>query len=1046
MEKRLTLFLTCLFLSIGMAMAQMQINGTVVSADDGQPVVGASVIVHGTKTGTATNVDGKFTLNVPKGAKLMVSYVGMVTKTVAAAHNMTIRLVSDDSKLDEVIVVAYGTAKKSTYTGSAVHVDSKRLDRVQAADATKALEGMVAGLSVTSPSGRAGESTVMRIRGIGSLNASSSPLIILDGAPYSGDINAINTKDIASINVLKDAASAALYGARGANGVIMITTKSGDKGKVQVSFDARIGSNQRAVPEYDIITDPGMYYKLTWEGLKNSVTFKEEPEENPGQWASANLVDMLGGYNIYKTPDDKVVDEKGNLTKAPVRYEDAARFNDWMGTLYEPKTREEYNMSITKGSAKSKVYFSVGYLNDRGFSMKTDFERLTTRMSYDSDITDWLRIGASSQFAKTTAQNPAQTEEGNFSNLFMWSRMIAPIYPIYKHDKDGKILRDAHGEMVYDDSQSRQYAGGSNLIRQTQLNITKNINYYLTQNARVDVKLPYNFKFSSTATFNGNWWRWTNMMNPLVGDGQAYGGILNKEVNQMVSLNWNQILNWDKTFNDFGVHVMLGHENYHEKTNFLNGEKKGLLDPTLPEFRSGANISDLDSYGREYKVEGYFGQVTADYMGKYFASASLRRDGSSVFHPKHRWGTFGSVGASWRISEEEFLKDVEAVQNLKLRVSYGVQGNDYLYLPNTNPPLRAYTPYTNLYRIGSTGTESVYGPAYKGNENITWEKNNNLDVGLEFSLWRGLLAGELDFFSRRTSDMLFNLPISSTTGFDSEPVNFGKMVNTGFEFSLSSNVYSDRNINVNVGVNGTAYKNKITELPAQFRKDGISKGFRILKENGGIFDYYMVKSAGVNPENGDQMYWCWNEKDKKFEKVGSGDYSTSLKNRQFVGSALPKMTGGFYANASAYGFDFSVQFSYRVGGIVYDGNYKQLMTPGELGTNWHKDILKRWTPENTKTDVPRLHTQSQGLDAACDRFLVDGSFLCLNNLTFGYSLPKSVLSKVKIQALRLYFAADNLGLWTKRKGLDPRLALSGTQQYSVNSAVRTLSFGVSLNL
>lgn len=1045
MEKRLTLFLACLFLSIGMAMAQTQINGTVISADDGQPVVGASVIVQGTKNGTATNIEGKFTLSVPTGAKLMVSYIGMVTKTVVATNNMTIRLVSDDSKLDEVIVVAYGTVKKSTYTGSATNVDSKKLEKVQAADASKALEGMVAGLSVTSPSGRAGASTVMRIRGIGSLNASSSPLIILDGAPYSGEINAINSKDIESINVLKDAASAALYGARGANGVIMITTKSGNKGRVQVSFDARIGTNQRAVPEYDIITDPGMYYKLTWEGLKNSVTYAKKPVANPGQWASANLIGKLG-YNVYNTPDDKVVDEKGNLTTAPIRYEDAANFNDWMGTLYEPKTREEYNLSVTKGSAKSKVYFSVGYLNDRGFSMKTKFERLTTRMSYDSDITDWLRIGASSQFAKTTAQNPAQFEEGNFSNLFMWSRMIAPIYPIYKHDKDGKILRDAHGEMVYDDSQSRLYAGGMNLIRQTQLNITKNINYYLTQNAHVDVKLPYNFKFSSTATFNGNWWRWTNMMNPLVGDGQAYGGILNKEVNQTVSLNWNQILKWDKTFNDFGVHVMLGHENYNEKTNFLSGEKKGLLDPTLPEFRSGANISDLDSYGREYKVEGYFGQVTADYMDKYYASASLRRDGSSVFHPDHRWGTFWSLGASWRINQENFLKDVDAIQNLKLRVSYGVQGNDYLYLPDTDPPLRAYTPYTNLYRIASTGTESVYGPAYKGNESITWEKNNNFDVGLEFSLWKGLIAGELDFFSRRTSDMLFNLPISSTTGFDSEPVNFGKMVNTGFEFNLSSNVYNDRNVNVNVGVNGTTYTNKITELPEQFREDGISKGFRILKEQGGIFDYYMVKSAGVNPENGDQMYWCWNKKTEQFEKVGSKDYSSSLKDRQFVGSALPKIAGGFYANAAAYGFDFSIQFSYRVGGKVYDDSYRQLMSSGTPGFNWHKDILNHWTPENTNTDVPRLHNQNQKLNQASDRFLIDGSYLSLNNLTLGYSLPKSVLNKAKIQGLRLYFAADNLGLWTKRKGLDPRIALNGEQRYSVNSTVRALSFGINLNL
>lgn len=1042
MKRRLTMFLACFFLSLGVALAQTECSGTVVSSDDGQPIIGASVIVVGTTDGAITDIDGKFSISVPKDGRITVSYVGMVPKTLKAAKNMVVKLEPENSALDEVMVVAYGTAKKSTFTGSATNVDSKKLEKVQAADASKALEGMVAGLSVTSPSGRAGQGTTLRIRGIGSLNASSAPLIILDGAPYNGEINAINTKDIESINVLKDAASAALYGARGANGVVLITTKSGEKGRVQVAFDARIGTNRRGVPEYDIITDPGLYYKLTWESLKHAVTYSENPAANPGQWASENLIGKLG-YNIYNTPDNQVVDPNGNLTSAPIRYEDAANFNDWLGTLYEPKTREEYNISITKGSDKSKVYFSLGYLNDRGFNMNTGFERLTTRLSYDSEITDWMRISASSQLAKTNARN-ASDEDRNFSNTFMWSRMIAPIYPIYKHDNNGMIVRDDKGEMVYDDSQSRMYAGGMNLIKQNLLNVQKNVNYYLTQNARIDVKLPFDLKFSTTATFNGNWWHYTDMKNPLVGDGQAYGGILFKESNQRWSLNWNQILTWDKTFNDWTLHAMLGHENYQEKTNFFSGEKKSLLDPTLAEFISAATISSLNSFGREYKVEGFFGQLTADYLDKYYASASLRRDGSSIFHPDHRWGTFWSLGASWRINQEAFLKDVQAIQNLKLRVSYGVQGNDYLYLPGTT--LRAYTPYTNLYSISSTGTESVYGPTYKGTKNITWEKNNNLDVGLEFSLWRGALAGEFDFFTRRTSDMLFNLPISSTTGFDTEPVNFGNMVNTGFEFNLSSNVYNNKNINVNVGVNGITYKNKITKLPEQFKEDGIASGYRIMKEGGGIYDYYMVKSAGVNPENGDQMYYVWSEKENDFVKVAGGGYDSNLKSRQFVGSALPKLSGGFYVNAAAYGFDFSMQFAYRIGGKVYDQNYQELMSSGTPGTNWHKDILNRWLPENTVTDVPRLQSSVQFLTQASDRFLIDGSYLSLNNLTLGYTLPRTLLSKIGIQNLRVYFAADNLGLWTKRKGLDPRVSLNGTQDVSVNSAVRTLSFGLSLNL
>lgn len=708
--------------------------------------------------------------------------------------------------------------------------------------------------------------------------------------------------------------------------------------------------------------------------------------------------------------------------------------------------RQEYNISVTKGSDKSKIYFSVGYLNDKGFNMNTGFERLTTRMAYDTDITKWLRLSASSQFAKTTARN-ASDEDINFSNTFQWSRMIAPIYPIYKHDETtGEILRDEKGELRYDDSLNRKYAGGMNLVKQNELNVQKNVNYYLTQNARMDVQLPFDLKFSTTATFNGNWWRYTDMKNPLVGDGQAYGGILVKEVNQAWSLNWNQILTWDKTFDDLTLHIMLGHENYQGKSNFLVGEKRTMLDPLLTEFISAAKISNLNSYGQEYKVEGYFGQLTADYQNKYYVSASLRRDGSSVFHPDHRWGTFWSVGASWRINQEDFLKDVTAIENLKLRVSYGVQGNDYLYLPRTDANIRAYTPYTDLYTISSTGSESVYGPRYKGTKDITWEKNENFDIGVEISLWKGLIAGELDFFTRRTSDMLFNLPISSTTGFSTEPVNFGNMVNTGFEFSLTSNIYNSKNVNVSLGVNGTTYKNKVTKLPEQFRENGITQGLRLIKEGGGIYDYWVVKSAGVNPETGDALYYIWDRDKKEYVASPSDAYDTSLENRQKVGSALPKLAGGFFVNTQAYGFDFSMQFAYRLGGKVYDSNYQSLMSSGSPGTNWHKDILGRWTPTNTNTSIPRLHTNIQSLVQESDRFIIDGSYLALNNLTFGYTLPQSVLSKIHVQSLRLYFAADNLGLWSKRKGLDPRVSINGTQDISVNSAVRALSFGINLTL
>ena len=1043
MKRQLLLLLALLFCSIGTALAQKVIHGTVISKDDSEPIMGATVRVVGHNVGAATNLDGKFTINLPAGAsKLSVSYVGMHTQEVEARDGMTVQMISSAKAIDEIIVVAYGTAKKSSFTGSAVSVDASKIDKIQAADASKALEGTVAGISVTSSSGRAGTSNTIRIRGIGSLNASSAPLIILDGAPYDYEINSINAKDIESINVLKDAASAALYGARGANGVILITTKSGQKGKLNLSFDARIGTNRRGVPEYDIIKDPGTYYQLAWEGLRNSGAYRQTPVANPGEWASKLLIKKLG-YNIYNVADDQVVDANGNLTSAKIKYADADSFNDWTSHLLEPQTRQEYNLSISKGSDNSRVYFSLGYLDDKGFNRNTGFKRLSSRLAYDSQLTNWLRISASSQLSRTETQNKSK-EETNFSNPFQWTRMIAPIYPVYMHNDDGSIATDRHGNLLYDDSVGRIYAGGMNLIKQLELNKEENNQFFLTQNFRADVKLPAGFSFNTTATFSGNWARWTEFFSPLVGDGQAYGGILRKQSSETYTLNWNQILNWDKTFNLITLHGMLGHEYYMMKSHYLYGKAQSLIDPASMEFFAAAKATELSSNPQDYMVEGYFGQFTADYDNRYYASLSLRFDGSSVFHKDHRWGTFWSVGASWRINQENFMKDIKWIENLKLRASYGVQGNDYLLLPNSN--YRAYTPYTNLYSIGTDGTSGNYGPKYKGNKEITWEKNHNFDVGVEFSLWNGKLAGELDFFNRRTTDMLFNLPIPSTTGFTTNPVNFGKMDNTGFEFSLSSKVYSDKHINVMLTANGTHYKNKIKELPEQFRQDGIVSGYRLIKEGGSIYDYYMIKYAGVNPENGDALYYLWDDASKSFVAKGSKEYSTANINKQYIGTAIPKLAGGFGLVASAYGFDFSMQFSYHIGGKFIDGGYMELMSAREAGSNWHKDILNRWTKDNPNTDVPRVDLDNQSIVQTCDRFVTDATYLSLNNLTLGYTLPSQWIKKAGLQSVRLYFAGENLGLFSKRKGLDPRTSISGTQNYSVNSAIRTLSFGLNVSL
>lgn len=1034
---------------------QRTVKGVVTSKGDGQPVIGATVIVKGNKViGAATDLDGRFSFNAPADAKtLVVSYIGYVTQEIPIKDGLIkVELETDSKKLDDLVVVAYGTARKSSLTGSAVSIDKKKLEKSQVADVSKALEGMVAGLQVASASGAPGSETKIRIRGIGSLNASSEPLIILDGAPFTGDLNQINPQDIDNISVLKDAASAALYGARGANGVVLITTKSGKAGTTQVTFDARLGVNQRGVPEYDIITNPGDYYTKMWEALRNSKVYGKEKftAEKAAEYASGDLINQLG-YNIYKgVKDEEVVGLDGKLAKnAQILYEEGGKFNDWASHLYAPQMRQEYNLGLSKGGQDSKLYFSVGYLNDKGYNLNTGFQRVTSRIAYDTKVTPWLKLTASSQFAHADLMNEI-SERSNYSNTFMWTRMIAPIYPVYEHDADGKITKNADGSLRYDNGEARDGINGTrqystlNLVEQQKLNMTKTLNTSLIENLRADVDFGHGFKFNTTATYTSIWTKYIDYKNPTIGDGRSYGGQIYQERDQTQSINWNQVLTWDKKIGDVSTQVMLGHESYWWNHDILWATKQGLIDPTSYHLKVGTKLSDINSFDRNYSLEGFFGQLTTDYQDKYYLSASLRRDGSSVFAPENRWGTFWSVGGSWRMKEEAFLKDVRAVDNLKLRLSYGVQGNDYLYLPNTDPQRRAYSPYTDLYELTTDGSTMALKGKYKGNREITWEQNANLDLGLEFSLWNGRLSGEVDFFQRTTSNMLFDLPIPSTSGFSSKPINAGAMRNRGFEFSLNSSLYRTEKVSLSVGVNGTTYTNKITSLPEAFREEGITRGRQILKEGGSIYDFYMVKWAGVDPENGSNLYWIRKNKDEKFEKVGVEGYNSSNFNKQFIGSSIPKLVGGFHVNATAYGFDFTAQFAYRIGGLVYDNGYASLMGSGNVGSNWHKDIMGSWTEANKGALIPRVDVGVQ--DVASDRFFIDGSYLALRSISLGYTLPKDWLKKVHLQSARLYVAADNVALFSRRKGFDPRGLFSGSQTDARTSPIRTMSVGLNLSL
>lgn len=1056
MKQKIIMLMTFLLIGAGSLMAQTQVQGTVVD-EQGEPVIGASIVLKTDRTkGTISDIDGKFTLSVPNGSTLVFSFVGFKKQEVMAQPNMKVTLMSDSETLDEVIVVAYGTAKKSSFTGSAAAVSAEKISKMQVSDASKALEGQVAGVTVSSESGSPGAGTKIRIRGIGSIYASSAPLIIVDGSPYDGALNTINPADIDAYTVLKDAASAALYGARGANGVVLITTKSGKTGKTVVALDTKVGYNYRGVPEYDIIRDPGTYYETMWRGLYHRhIYVNKKTPEAASQLASAGLFGQLG-YNIYNVPNHEIVLPDGKLNPAAaLKYKDAD-WNDWAGALYKPQIRQEYNLSVSKGGEKSRTYFSAGYLDDKGYNQNTYFKRITTRLRYDAEIYSWLKFDNNVQF--TNSKRNSTRETGAYANTFSWTRNMPPIYPIYKRDINGDIMHDPiTGEKIYDDgtqnrtadgkliNDGRAYAGNMNLVASQREDVRDRHTSILNNNTNITILLPYDFELASGLTIAKGWHEYTTFQTPLIGDAKTFRGRSSKERETTGSINFNQILRWKKTFADeLEVSAMLGHESYSYDYTYLLATKTGFLDPGNTDLINGAKMEDMNSYSRKYALEGWFSQLTASYLNRYYLSLSARRDASSVFHPDHRWGSFWSVGGSWRLSEESFMKGAKSVfSDMKIKASYGLQGNDYLFLPNSTTE-RNYKPYMNQYATTSDGTDISLAPKYMGNENVTWEKNKNLNVGLEFTTVNNYLTGEIEFFQRTTSDMLFNMPVPQSTGFTSQPVNLGDMKNTGIEVTLNGRIIHTEKVRWSLSANLTHYKNEITRLPKEFREKGIIRTHQRLMEGGSIYDYYLVKWGGIDPETGSALYMLKDKEDDTEYKAQAYNSSRAVFSKQTVGTSLPKIQGGFGTTLEAYGFDLSLQFSYAAGGKIIDYQYRNLMDASSGENNWHVDILGSWTPENKGSMLPRLEYNNQNLHQTSDRFLTDASYLALRNVSLGYTLPKSLLKTMQMQDARIFLVSDNVALWSKRKGFDPRMSIGGDISVATYSPIRTVSLGINV--
>ena len=1059
MKKRLTMILACLFLSLGMALAQTAVTGTVVSQEDGQPIIGATVRVVGASAGAVTDADGKFSISMPAGHnKLKVTYVGMVDQDVTVKGNsVRVVLVPDQTNLDEVMVVAYGTAKKSAFTGSAAVVKSDDIAKISSSNAMSALSGKVSGVQINSATGAPGqESFSIRIRGISSINAGNDPLIIVDGAPYNGDINNQNQNDIASMTVLKDAASAALYGARGANGVVIITTKNGREGTSSITVDAKWGANTRGVEFYNTVESPAGYYEAYYQSLKNYRTNLGDDAATAHRWALDNM--FAGGYNlgynVYTVPEGQdFIGPNGklnpNATLGRVVNVNGTEYllypDSWRDAAYQTGVRQEYNVTATGSNDKGSFYGSAGYLKNEGISIGSDYERFTGRLKADYQLRPWLKLSGNFNYAHYKANSLSGDGESTTGNVFMVKDM-APIYPLYVRDAAGNILQDSKtGLAMYDwgdgtvTGLTRPVMTGSNPIFANNFDKNENEGNSLDATGTAEIRFLEDFKFTSANTVMLDETRFTNTMNPFYGQFAANNGSVQKTHVRTWAYNYQQLLNWHHLFDKHDVEVMLGHEYYRTRYYYLSASKNNLFSVFNDELAGAVNTGSMNSYTTDYNVEGWFGRVQYNYDNKYFGSLSYRRDASSRFHPDHRWGNFWSLGGAWIISKEKWF-NAPWVDELKFKASYGEQGNDNIgnYL------------YTDTYSIqDSNGSISFVPSTTKGNETISWEKSGNFNTGFEFSLFRGRLAGGIEYFYRKTSDMLAWFTLPPSFGYSGYYDNIGDMTNQGIEVELDGTIIRTKDMEWGVNVNFTAYKNEITSMPTENKTytidgvEGYSNGNYFYGEGEPIYTFYLPKYAGVDPETGEALYWK-DVTDENGNVTGQEKVTDpSTATMHLCGTALPDAYGGFGTRFSYKGFDFSADFTYQIGGQVYDSSYASAMGTSK-GYQFHSDILNAWTPENPNTNIPRLQYNDQYTNYQSDRFLTSASYLCLQNVSIGYTPPSNLTSKIGISKLRVYVTGANLWLWSKRQGLDPRQSLSGDTSNAYYSPIRTISGGLTV--
>lgn len=1068
--KKVFLFLGLYLISLGV-MAEKQISGVVVD-EKGEPIIGASVQIKGTTTGTISDYDGEFALAAPDDATtLVVSFVGMQTQEVAIAQRLRIVMHEVSEMIQEVVVTGYGSVTKGSFAGSAKAVDAETIEKKSPTEISKALAGEVAGVQVVNTSGQPGTSATIRIRGLGSVYASTAPLYVVDGVTYDGDISSIDPGDIASTTILKDATATSLYGSRGANGVVVITTKkgsSGEEGKIEV--DVKYGANMHLLPMYEVITDPQEYVEMAWQSLYNAQSVTLTPQQK-----SKSASDMLFGakglpaeYNLWNVPGNQLINAYGKFYDTGIEMKDAYKnMETWENSIFRVGQKANATVKISGGDEKVTYYTSYGYLKDEGYYIGSDYDRFSARANIEHNAKKWLKGSLNIAYTYSSLNNPGQDD--NMNNGFAYVNLIPPIYPVFQYDENGNKITDSKtGSYAYDygmrEGSGRGFGAGINPAGALQYDKQQTKAHNIAATGNLEFKLYKGLKFEVTVGTQYLGANTSELTNKYYGDAAGIGRIYKAQQNYFV-FEAKELLKYNTTVGDHVIDLLAGHENMLVTSQVMYGQKNYISDPNSLEWGNAVQNSYMSSYTSQRAIDSYLVQASYWYNDRYGITGNYRADGSSNFAKGHRWGHFGSVGLAWKITNEQFMEPVSTVlQDGKLRFSWGMLGNqevgsDY---------------YHDMYNIRYSDGLIGYVWSSKGTEDLTWERTSHFDVGLEFSIMK-YLDVELDYFHKTTFDCLMPQYVASSLGYSAKWVNGGKISNQGFEFQTNIHAVNERNVKLDIRLNGGFYRNKVLELPKNLNEEGNETD---MTTNGGLvvghsmYDYKVVEYVGVGA-SGEALYVGYYDANKgtfgskNATLVSDGenmpnyisdvdDYRLNNPNARidtvhttqynycgadFIGkSAEPALDGGFGFDLEVYGVILSATCSYRIGGYGVDYTYISLMGNDRIGNyNWHVDMRNAWTESNTNTNIPRLNNGGDSYtNAMSTRFLTSNSFLSLNNIRLGYTFPKKLLDKVKIKRLEIYVQGDNLAILTARKGYNPTVSATGSSnsyQYTPLSTV-----------